>query len=329
MWPLTAELPKGLLPLAGVPFIDYQIRQLVAGGVDDVVIAVGRSHAAAWEAFAAIPHQGVTIRVVVEDEPLDTAGPVREVLDGLGERFLVLNGDVVLEADLDALAGGGGWLGTIGLVEVADTAAYGVVVVDASGEVERFVEKPPRESTPARTVSAGVYLLARDALSSYRRGSLSFERVVFPDLVARRQLGGAILSGRWIDIGTPSLYLDAHEVVMTGGSRIHVPPSTHVAPIGAGVGGRWAWVSSEAVVAPGALVEESVILAGAEVGDGAVVQRAIIGPRARVEQGATVRGDTIVGPGAAVGRGCELDHGARIAPGVTVPPGAIVFSPPE
>jgi len=329
MWPLTAEIPKGLLPVAGLAFVEYQIRQLASLGVTEVVLAVGRPQMDAWMAFIAAPPAGVALRLAVEDEPLDTAGPVRAVLDTLDDRFFVLNGDVVLESDLSALAGGSGLLGTLGLVTVDDTSAYGVVVVDRDGLVERFVEKPPRRSAPALTVNAGVYLLTRQALVGYPPGSLSFEHVVFPDLVARGGLGGVVLAGRWIDIGTPSLYLDTHEIVMGGGSSIHRPASAHFAPEEAEVGGSWTWVAPDALVAPGAIVEESVVLSGATVGTGAVIRRAIIGPRARVGEGTTITGDAIVGPDAVIGEGCELDHGARIAPGTTLAPGAIVFRPPR
>ncbi len=324
MWPLTAAIPKGLLPLAGLPFVRYQIRQLRALGVTEVVLAVGRPLVEAWESFAAASPDGVTVRLAIEDEPLDTAGPVRAVLDDLDERFFVLNGDVVLEADLTAVAAAPGPLGALGLVAVADTGAYGVVVVGDDGLVDRFVEKPPAATAPAKTVSAGIYVLAREALARYPAGPLSFERVVFPDLVAERALGGALLEGSWMDIGTPGLYLDTHAVVMTGGSGLHRPPAPHVGP----GGGRWSWCAEDASVAADAVVEESVVLSGAVVGPGAVVRRAIVGPGARIGERAIVTGDTVIGPGATVGAGCELDHGARVAPDATITPGAITFRPP-
>jgi len=324
MWPLTATTPKGLLPLAGLPFVEYQIRQLHAIGVDEVVLAVGRPLVDAWEAFAATSPDGVTVRLAIEDEPLDTAGPVRAVLDGLDERFFVLNGDVVLEADLAAVARRAGRSGTIGLVAVEDTSAYGVVVVGEDGLVDRFVEKPPPEAAPAKTVSAGIYVLTREALAPYPVGPLSFERVVFPDLVADRSLGGVVLDGSWMDIGTPALYLDTHAVVMTGGSGLHRPADVHVGP----GGGRWCWCADDARIAADAVVEESVVLGGAVVEPGAVLRRAIVGPGARVGEDAIITGDSIIGANATIGAGCELDHGARVAPGDTLPPGSITFRPP-
>lgn len=331
MWPLTASVPKGLLPLAGLPFVEYQLRHLAAVGVTEVVLAVGRHGLPAWEAYAAGSPLGLSVRVAVEDVPLDTAGPVREILETLDERFFVLNGDVVVEADLAAVAAGSR-PGTLGLIEVDDTSAYGVVVLAADGRVERFVEKPPRETAPARTVNAGMYVLTRSCLARYPTGPLSFERVVFPDLVAAGDLGGVVLSGHWLDIGTPELYLDAHAAVFHGASGVHRPEHAHVAAgadVAGDLGGAWAWVAPGARVAAGARVEEAVVMAGATVASGAVVRRAVIGPDAIIDRDAIVTGVSLVGSGAVVGAGCEIDHGMRIAPGGRLDAGSVTFRPPK
>ena len=36
VWPLTASMPKALLPVAGVPFIELQFRLLAEVGVEEV-----------------------------------------------------------------------------------------------------------------------------------------------------------------------------------------------------------------------------------------------------------------------------------------------------
>src|SRR3972149_2381976 len=76
MWPLTAEIPKGLLPLAGLPFVEYQIRQLTAIGIDEVVLAVGRHLVSVWEADAATSPDGVHVRLAIEAEPLHPPRPL-------------------------------------------------------------------------------------------------------------------------------------------------------------------------------------------------------------------------------------------------------------
>lgn len=331
MWPLTADVPKGLLPLAGVPFVEYQLRQLAAVGISEVFLAVGREMLGAWETYAATSPAGMTVRLAVEDEPLDTAGPIRAVLDRLEERFLVLNGDVVVEADLAALVGDTG-TATLALVEVEDTSPYGVVVTRSDGVVERFIEKPPTADAPALTVNAGMYALDRSALAQYPVGRLSFERVVFPELAAGGAMRAVVLSGRWIDIGTPSLYLAAHAWVHGGGSTLHRPNAPHEstgATIDGTTSGEWSWIGPGARVGRGAIVEESVVMPGATVGEDAVIRGGIVGYDAKVGSGAFVGGGAVVGARAIIGAGCEVDHGMRVAPEAALEAGSVTFRPPR
>ena len=320
VWPLTDERPKGLLPVAGVPFIELQFRLLSEVGVEEVVLAVGTDHADVWREYAA----GVAapdVVVSVEETPLDTAGPVRAIYERLDDRFLVLNGDVVLEGELARFVAEAPDLpAVLALVEVEDTSAYGVVVTTPDGRVERFIEKPPAGTAPANTVNAGMYLLRRDVFARYADGKLSFERVVFPDLVEGDALGGSVIEGEWLDIGTGELYLATHDAVAAGKSRLVAFPDGTPTP--------WASVDPTATVADGAVVEEAVVLERATIEAGAIVRRAIIGEGAMVESGATVTGASIVGSQATVGRGCEIDKGARIAPGAQLAPGSVTFSPP-
>ena len=324
MWPLTAEMPKGLLPLAGLPFVDYQISRLAEAGVEEVVLAVDTEHRHAWEEYAA-GVKGVAARLSVEQERLDTGGPVRALLDDLDDVFFVLNGDVVVRTDLSRLAEAApdDASATLALVEVEDTSAYGVVVTDDSGMVERFVEKPDPRDAPARTVNAGIYVMRREAVSRYGPGPLSFERVVFPDLVADGRLAGVVVDAAWIDIGTPPLYLDTHHEILAERGR------PHVAPDGVAQHGAWVWVDPDVAIAPDARVADSVVLGGAVVEEGAVVERAIVGWGARIGPGAVVTGDTLVGPRAVIGADCELDQGMRVAPDATLGERAVTFRPPD
>ncbi|NNC91849.1 MAG: NDP-sugar synthase [Acidimicrobiia bacterium] len=321
VWPLTHSMPKGLLPVAGVPFIELQFRLLAEVGVDEVILAIGTDHEAEWRAYAeSVAHPHVVVSV--EKTRLDTAGPVGAVRDQLDDRFLVLNGDVVLEGQLtEFVARAPDAPAVLALVRVEDTSAYGVVVTTPGGMVERFIEKPPAGTAPTDTVNAGMYLMHRQVIERYPQGRLSFERVVFPDLVGSGELGGVTIEGEWLDIGTNELYLATHDAVAAGRSRLVQFPEPVPQP--------WSYIESGAVVDPAATVEEAIVLDGATVQAGAVVQRAVIGRGATIEAGAIVTGASLIGEGAVVGAGCEIDAGARIAPGARLAAGSITFSPPQ
>ena len=334
MWPLTAAMPKPLLRVAGVPFVELQLGQLAQVGIEEVFLAVGRHGLDAWESFVAARSGSPEVRLVVEDEPLDTAGPVRAALSDLDDRFMVLNGDVVIETDLSAYLAAvpAEAVAALALVEVADPSAYGVVVTDGSGRVVRFVEKPPAATAPARTVNAGLYVMTRGALAGYAPGRLSFEQTVFPDLTAAGSLHAVVVDGRWMDIGGPGLYLDCTSTLLAGESSLYRSEGTHFVGPGVkadgGIGGAWVWVDSGATLGEGAVVEEAVVLAGAVVGRGAVVRRAVVASGARIGEGAVVTGDSVVGEGAVVGDGCEIDREMRIGPGAVIPACAVTFRPP-
>jgi mannose-1-phosphate guanylyltransferase len=321
VWPLTESMPKGLLPVAGVPFIELQFRLLAEVGVEEVILAVGLDHETEWQEYAAsVSHPRLVVSV--EQTRLDTAGPVAAVRDRLDDRFLVLNGDVVLEGQLaEFVAGAPDLPAVLSLVRVEDTSAYGVVVTNDDGVVERFIEKPPAGTAPTDTVNAGMYLMKRAVLERYPVGRLSFEHVVFPDLVETGELGGFVIAGEWLDIGTGELYLATHDAVAAGRSRLVQFPDPKPEP--------WVYVEAGAVIESGAIVEEAIVLDGAAIAGGATVRRAVIGRGAVVEEGSVVTGASLVGERATIGAGCELTAGARIAPGARLEPGSITFTPPD
>lgn len=334
LWPLTDSKPKGLIPVAGIPFIEFQLRMLAEAGVDEVFLAVGAEHASAWHGFADGWLDAPLVRIAVEDEPLDTAGPVVGLGERLDERFLVLNGDVIFDAPInDFVERAPAAEAVLALVAVDDPSAYGVVVTDDKGVVNRFVEKPAPGSAPTNTVSAGVYLVERRCLDAYTPGPLSFERRVFPDLAARDRLGGVTVEGRWLDIGTPQLYLDTHEAILSDGTGLGSHVSGHAAAAGASVAGdhrgSWSWVGSGAAIEAGAMIRESVILDGATIHPGARVSRSIIGWNSEVLPGASVSGESVIGADAIIGPGCEIDAGMRIAAGTKLGPRAVSFKPPQ
>lgn len=321
LWPLTADRPKGLIPVTGTPFLDLQLQLLRQVGVEEVILAVGTSHLGAWEAYAADDHNGIDVSLTVETSPLDTAGALVASVERLDERFLVLNGDVVIETDLSGFVSAAGDAeAALALSRVEDTSAYGVVVTDDLHRVEAFVEKPPPGTAPADTVSAGIYVMSRSVFEGRPQGPLSFERAVFPELAAEQRLFAHVVDGSWLDIGTPRLLLDTHDHVMRGRSQL-LPRND--------AGRDWVWVDETAKVDDTAEVVRSVVMEGAVIGAGAKVADAVIGPEADIGTDVTVRGEAVVGPRAVIGPGVELDAGIRVGPAAVIGADSVRFSPPE
>ena len=174
-----------MLPLAGRPHIAYVIDWLEAHGVDDVVVSAASSADAVREALDGIT--GPRVRFATEPEPRGTAGAIRFAADELGDRFLVLNGDVLCDLDLTSMIGqheSTGARATIALYPVEDPTAYGLVRRGEDGAVSEFLEKPDPAEIDTDEINAGAYFLERSVLDLIAPDvAVSIEREVFPRLV--------------------------------------------------------------------------------------------------------------------------------------------------
>jgi NDP-sugar pyrophosphorylase family protein len=336
--PLTYSTPKPLLPIANQPFLERQLSWLARHGVDEVVLSLGYLPDAFEEHFPDGRFGDLVLRYAVEDHPLGTAGAIRFAAQGLDERLVVCNGDVLTTLDLDALVAfhdRRGAEATICLTQVSDPSAFGVVPTRDDGEVVAFVEKPPKGKAPTNWINAGTYVLEPSVLQRIpERLTVSIERETFPRMLEEPSRLYAMTSDAyWIDIGTPEKYLQAHADVLAGVlGGAPAPGARETAP---GV-----WVQGDAQVdgdarleppvllgdgarvAAGARIARSVVGAGATVGAGARVLRAVVHDGAVLEADAEVidsvlGGDATLGVGAiasdhtVVGRGATLGAGAR------------------
>jgi len=100
--PLSDSIPKPLFPVNGYPLISYPLGLLKGFGVTDVVVNV---HHLADQIEETLDHvQGLTIHISREPSLLETGGGLAKARSLVGnEPFLLLNGDVICDVDLDAV----------------------------------------------------------------------------------------------------------------------------------------------------------------------------------------------------------------------------------
>jgi mannose-1-phosphate guanylyltransferase len=258
------------------------------------------------------------LRYAVEEEPLGTAGPTRLALDEglLADSLFVLNGDVLSEMDLTAQLARHAQTGaraTIALIEVADTASYGVVPTDGEGHVEAFLEKSDGPA-PTNRINAGAYVIEREVIERLVPAgrAVSFEREVFPALVGDG-LYGFPAAGYWMDIGTPDRYLEATWDLLSG------TPSSALAPRD----------ETGSLVEPGCLTAgahigpQSVLGAHCSVGNGTTVERSVLHERVTVGEDCVLR-ECVLADGVRVGSGSRIEPGAMVGARATVAEGAAI-----
>ncbi len=338
--PLTYTRRKELLPLCGVPFLAGVVRRLADNGVDRLHLVVGADPSPFGTLEEHAGPLGVRVDAVTEPEPLDTAGGARSIAERLAGPTLVLNGDVLTDVDYAAVVDHHRRTGadtTIVLTEVEDTSSYGVAVRDGT-RVRRFVEKPAPGTLPdERAVNAGTYVIEPEVLLSHPEGRLSFERDVFPALLAAGgHVEGVIWSGVWQDLGTPARYREGHRLALDG--ELDWPGLDEVPEVGPGVR-----IAASARVDGAATLHAPVlVLDGARIAPTATIgPHAVIGPGTTVAAGARVAGLSILhervtigegvaavgliaGRGASVHAGAELGRDVVLGDGQSVPGDATV-----
>jgi len=339
--PLTLTSPKQMLPIVEQPMIERVICHLAGHGIDEAVLSLGYRPDAFINAYPDGTIAGVRLSYAVEPTPLDTAGAIRFAARyaGIDDTFVVVNGDVLTDADTSALVAfhrDRGAEATISLTPVDDPSAFGVVPIDDQGRVEAFIEKPPRDEAPTDLISAGTYVFEPSVLERIPLDQrVSIERETFPTLVDAGTLFALRSDAYWLDAGTPDAYLRAHRDLLLG--RRPGPPAPGAAldpSIGSGV---WrmgevdvrsdqishSLVGNGALVAAEAVVEESVIGAGAVVEEGASVIRSVLMPGARVASKATVEG-SVIGPDAIVGQRCVIHGLSVVGAGAVTASGTVI-----
>jgi NDP-sugar pyrophosphorylase family protein len=354
--PVTVDLPKPLVPVANRPLVVHQLMYLARLGVRDVTLALGYNA----ERFADVEVEarslGLNLRLITEPKPLGTGGALRWCADqgAFDDRPLFwMNGDVVASPDVETLLGfhqDRGAILTFWLTSSRNVQEFGVIELDETGRIERFLEKPAPEETDSHLVNAGILMLDPKLLRRIpARTMFSFEKGLLPLLVDEHEpLYGVFDGGYWMDIGRPRFYIGANRHVLEGrvdwtpageqteeglweGKNVHRGSVRLILPAALGAGvqlddeaqlfGRTI-LGDRCHVEAGAQLDDCVLLSDVLIGRDAQVINSVVCSGAEIGDGAVVH-NSIVGARAVVGRGNEL-RGARLWTDVKLPDGALI-----
>lgn len=202
---LTREMPKPLIEVAGRPFLERVLDQLLrGGGIDEIVLAVSFH----WEKIrAAIGHEwrGVKVSYSVEAVPLGTGGAIRQALEHTGAtEAIVLNGDTLLKFEAHELATFAREHDAqiaLALTSVPDAGRFGRVQIGTDHRVASFEEKG---APVPGSINAGMYYVRADAFADVGASAFSFEQDVMKAGLARVRIYGLQTQAWFIDMGIPA-----------------------------------------------------------------------------------------------------------------------------
>lgn len=206
MRPLTLHTPKPLLPVAGVPLIEYHLRALVAAGFKEVVI----NHA--WLGAQIEAHLGdgggwgLSISYSAEGEPLETGGGIFKALPLLGtEPFVLVNGDVWTDYDFSRLPSD-------------STALAHLVLVDNPGHHGKgdFCLQQGRVSDAidgAETLTySGIAVIDPALFDGCMAGAFKLAPLLRQAMASGR-VTGEHYGGHWVDVGTQERLAEVEQLI--------------------------------------------------------------------------------------------------------------------
>ncbi|WP_137287244.1 bifunctional sugar-1-phosphate nucleotidylyltransferase/acetyltransferase [Halorussus salinisoli] len=291
--PLSASLPKPMLPVADRPLATHAADAAVRAGADELILVVGYEADAVRDYFGE-EYAGIPVSYAVQETQAGTADAVRTARDRLDGPFAVLNGDNLYDPEgVEALFEAGP---AVGAHRVADPTNYGVLSTEG-GVVTDIVEKPA--DPPTDLANTGAYLFPEEArawldVPESERG----EREI-TDVLARtieEYDVSAVELDRWLDVGRPWELLEANEWKLGELAR-DIRGDVH----------ETADLRGPVVVEEGATIDAGVVVEGP----------ALVRTGASVGPNAYVRGATLVGEGAKVGHSVEVKN-TVLMPGATV-----------
>ena len=315
MRPLSNSLAKSLLPVAGRPFIEWQIMALIEAKVEKIWIICGKNNDDFKNKIGNGERYDIEIEYVVQEKQTGTADALLQVKNKIVGDFYCLNGDVIVSSKtiklLDEKKQG------MAVTEVDDVSAYGCVNV-VNGTVDKIIEK---ENTGKGMINTGIYKMnsrifeALTDMKKSKRGEYELTAII-----ENEKFEVIEIEDSWMDIGNPWNLLEANEFYM----KDIEPEIRGDIEDGVTIKGD-VFVSEGAIIKSGTYIEGSVWIGeGAIIGPNAYIRgatmldvRTKVGAASEVKnsiimEGAKVPHHNYVGD-SIIGRNVNLGSGTKIA----------------
>ncbi len=296
MLPLTANMPKHLLPVGGKPLIFHTLSALRNAGIQETLMIYGYQGDKLKAAVDSLDWSPMKIRYKVQQERRGTAHAAAHAREFAGnDEILIMYGDLLVgPGSIQGLLESHRKAGldfTLSVTPVDDPTAYGIVIVKDDRAVS-LIEKPTRDQLVSNLANAGIYVagprlwdaIDRTGLSSRNEYEITDSIAM---LIKESRVSAYTLPSWWIDIGKPWDLLVANEVVLKNIGR-----------------------SIDGDVEEGAVIKGNVVVEhGATVRSGAYVEGpAYISQEAMVGPNCYIRPSTSLGQGVKVGNAVEVKN---------------------
>lgn len=217
---INSNVPKPMILIDGKPILQYQIETLSKAGYCDIILIVGYMGDIIKNYFENGKAFGVEIHYIVEESPLGTAGALYYLKDKIKEDFLLINGDIIFNVNIQRFVEYHQRQGTIATILThPNSHPYdsGIIMVNKSGRVVKWLHKEDERKWYQNRVNAGLHLLSVkifDFFPDLQKRDL--DRDVLKPLIGDGELS-AYDSPEYIkDMGTPDRYYSVIKDIKEG-----------------------------------------------------------------------------------------------------------------
>ncbi|MGB3264522.1 MAG: mannose-1-phosphate guanyltransferase [Microcoleus sp.] len=356
--PMTCDLPKPMVPILNRPIAEHIINLLKKHKITEVIATLHYLPDVMREYFTDGAEFGVQMTYAVEeDQPLGTAGCVKNIAELLDRTFLVISGDSITDFDLTEAIDfhrSNKSKATLVLTRVPNPMEFGVVIADENYRINRFLEKPSSSEIFSDTINTGIYILEPEVLDYLPANQkCDFSKDLFPLLLEKNEpMYGYIAEGYWCDVGQLDVYREAQYDALRGKVNLDL---SYYSEVRSGV-----WVGQNTFIDDSAVVEEPAMIgnncrigarvkinAGTVIGDNVTVgadanlkrpivwNGAIIGEdvhvracvicrSTRIDRRAHILEGAVVGSMSVVGEEAQIGPGVRVWPSKNIESGALL-----
>ena len=220
---LFPDIPKPLIPVAGMPILEREIRSLCAQGFKDLILTVGYLADKIMDYFGDGSQLGVKIDYFVEETPLGNAGALFRLREKIGyEPFLLLNADAAFDVDFNRMVEfhkSRGGLVTLFTHPNSHPYDSGLIIADDKGNVEKWLAKEDeRPQWYDNRVNAGLHVidpkvldmslehLDVDSTTGLPKGKVDLDRQILKPLCGTGQMFCYDSPEYVKDMGTPDRF---------------------------------------------------------------------------------------------------------------------------
>jgi glucose-1-phosphate thymidylyltransferase len=290
--PLTLTRSKVMLPVANKPILEYVIRALSKNDIKDIIIVVGYKKERIMDHFGNGIDFGVNINYIDQNAQLGTAHAIKLAEPLVSEKFMVLNGDNLIDEETisDLLRQESG---DISLLSVSrdQITGYGVLLIE-KGKVSQIIEKP--RDRISHLVNTGIYIFSSSIFSEIEKTPISeIGEYAITDTIQKRIEKGQSVTNittrrTWIDAVHSWDLLKANSVLLGKIEEMKTSGSIEKGAI---------------IIGDVAIGENSVVRSGSYI-----VGPVIIGKNCNIGPNITILPSTAVGDNCSISSFTEIEN---------------------